>query len=965
MERKVLLDKIDYYAKSTPDAIALEAINKKLTYLEFKNQIDIISEGVRVCSDGFGNNIIGIRMTDKFNVIPLIYALLQAGKTILPLPKEIPDEKVELILNEIRPEFLISDMDLTLTQNKVVKYRDLFKIKKIETKFKASEKNSVTLLLMTSGTTGIPKGCVLEDKQIISRVFQLQKLFGDRKDVILFSSNYSFDVSYSEIFAWPIFGGKLVVMGETDKFDTIPSYIQEFGVTQLSISPSALLNIASEINSISNLSLKHIFVAGEKFPTRLALLFNNFTKRKFQVWNMYGPTEASIYTSFFNISQLKKESTSVPIGEPLPNMDIKIFNIENNRLCNADEEGEILLAGEGIFSGYYEQYELTKKKQIEISGQIYYRTGDLGYFSDGLFWIKGRIDNQLKVNGMRIESEEIEDTILQSDNTIENVIIRLKSYKSKEILTMFYTSCHDVDIPFLIDKLGEKIEKSFIPKLFVKLPYFKLNKNGKIDEEFLTKYFILQIEGKNYYEYGNNEVFYEKLKSIWESVLGVPLLKRSDNFFQRGGDSLDSINLILELESEFGIKLADSVLAQFQTFDKILNYILDIETEVDKSVLLRNKQKKHKNSRKIKSIFPFFVRQEIYARKKVDILLEHSIEMQNTSLETVCFTINSLKQQQQLLNCEIDIKSKKFIEYEFIPISVKDIRVARNKAERSYYIDEIRINMEQKNILFDFFVFSKNSNLIEIVFFFSHYIADGATLNRFDKLFFDCLNGRHFGGIHTYQTLIKDVCSNNTELELQKLLESPYYQSIKETSNLVNSNFKYIPQSDLQIIIVDSLDLDYLFDRIAIEISNRIGEDNLIFHILKNGLEYNGKDYRNIIADTHNSVYVNYNVKEENKLYTKSEEYYKNIYLEQLWYLDYLIFSDKYINENSLDVFRRVPFNINFIGQIRGSRVNEILEGLQNMKDKLSNLQENRARVTCFTTESLGYIVFLNGFGYE
>ena len=97
MERKVLLDKIDYYAKSTPDAIALEAINKKLTYLEFKNQIDIISEGVRVCSDGFGNNIIGIRMTDKFNVIPLIYALLQAGKTILPLPKEIPDEKVELI----------------------------------------------------------------------------------------------------------------------------------------------------------------------------------------------------------------------------------------------------------------------------------------------------------------------------------------------------------------------------------------------------------------------------------------------------------------------------------------------------------------------------------------------------------------------------------------------------------------------------------------------------------------------------------------------------------------------------------------------------------------------------------------------------------------------------------------------------------------------------------------------------
>lgn len=966
MERKKLLDKINYYAKFSPDAIAIETIDKKLTYLEFKNQMNILFEGIREYCSNFSNNIIGVRITDKFNVIPLMFALLKAGKTILPLPNEIPDEKLVSILKEIQPDFLISDMDITLEKVRVIQYRNLFNTKKPKMEFKVPKENNVALLLLTSGTTGFPKGCLLEDKQIIGRVFQLQKLFGTKKDVILFSSNYSFDVSYSEIFAWPILGGRLVVMDGKDKFDTIPKYIKKFGITQLSISPSALLNIVREINSITNLSLRHIFVAGEKFPTRLALLFNNFTNRKYQVWNMYGPTEASIYTSFFNINQFQKNYSSVPIGEPLPGMDIKIFERENNKLCNTGEEGEILLAGNGIFSGYYGKNELTKNKQVEISGQVYYRTGDLGYFKDNLFWIKGRIDNQLKVNGMRIESEEIENAILQSNNAVENAIIRLKSYKSKKILTLFYTSNHDIDVPSLMDTLRKKIEESFIPKLFVKLPYFKLNKNGKIDEEFLAEYFILKIEGNNISGFESNNVFHEKLKLIWESVLGVPLLKNNDNFFQRGGDSLDSINLILEIESEFGIKLADSFLARFQTFDNILNYILEAEDKENKSILLSNKQfEMHRNSRNIKSTFPFFVRQEIYARKKVDILLEHSIEIQNTNLETICFVINSLKQQQQLLNCEIDITRKRFIEYEFIPISMKDVKVAKNKAERTLYINEMRINMERKNILFDFFVFRNNSNLLEIVFLFSHYIADGSTLNRFDKLFFDCLNGSHSTKKYDYQTLIEDVRNNNSEFELQKLLESPYYQSIKKNSDYVNSKFKYRSQSDLQIIAIGSTDLNLLFNKIAVEISNKIGENNLVFHILKSGLEYNGKDYKNTIADTHNSIYVPYNVKEENKLYTKSEEYYRSIYLEQQWHLDYLIFSDKYLNTKDLDVFRKVPFSINFIGQVRGSQVNQILKELQNMRNKLSNLQENRARVTCFTTDSLGYIVFLNGFGYE
>ena len=152
--------------------------------------------------------------------------------------------------------------------------------------------------------------------------------------------------------------------------------------------------------------MRHIFVAGEKFPTRLATLFNSFDK-EYQIWNMYGPTEASIYVSFYNIDNFKKDMRSVPIGQQLSGVDIKIVNPETGKICEDNEEGEILLSGKGIFNGYYNQEKLTRSKEIEILGKTYYRTGDLGILAR-LYWINGRIDNQLKVNGMRIEAEEIE-----------------------------------------------------------------------------------------------------------------------------------------------------------------------------------------------------------------------------------------------------------------------------------------------------------------------------------------------------------------------------------------------------------------------------------------------------------------------------------------------------------------------------------------------------------------------------
>ncbi len=945
-----------------------------MTYLEFKSEIEKLSKAIIRKEDKSNNKIVGIRMADKLDVIFLIYALLKAGRTILPLPPEIPDEKVKSILQTIKPDYLISDYDIKNIGYEVISYKEL--IDCVDCDFECLsndiDANNTALLLMTSGTTGAPKGCLLGDEQIIGRVFQLQEKFGDENDVILFSTNYSFDVSYSEIFAWPIYGGKLVIMDDGDKFDSIPAYIEQFGITQLSISPSALINIAKNINEVKNITLRHIFVAGEKFPTRLATLFNSFDK-EYQIWNMYGPTEASIYVSFYNIDNFKKDMRSVPIGQQLSGVDIKIVNPETGKICEDNEEGEILLSGKGIFNGYYNQEKLTRSKEIEILGKTYYRTGDLGYFSKGFYWINGRIDNQLKVNGMRIEAEEIENIILKSNPFLERAIIRLEEYNSKKILTLFFTSTQDVDVNYLVQSIDTKLEKAFIPKLFVQLPVVRLNKNGKVDEEYLLEKFILSVKGKTPMNQEENSKTYRQLVGVWESVLGVPLLKKEDNFFLRGGDSLDSTKFILEVEDKFGVILNDSFLAQHQTFEKIFQYfskLNDTKKNINNVECCKNKKdcslKKETVSRKIKNTFPFFVRQEIYSRKKFNMLLEHSVDIPNVDLESVVIAINKLKESQQLLNCDIDLKSRKFIEYDFKPIRIDEIFYTSNPAEKNFYLDKMKSEMIRNNNLFSFFVFQKNSTSLELVCLFSHYIADGSTLNRFDKLFFDCLEKSSSPiVVNSYQTLIEEVIANNTFSDMQQLLKSQYFLSLKETVDLSCSKFNYIEQSDLEIIVVKTSDLDVLFDSIALEVSKRTGIMDLAFHILKNGLEYNGKNYKDTIADTHNSIYVEFNVDNEKKLYSKSEEEYKKVYIDKKWHLDYLIFSEKYIDNKAMEFFRKVPFNINYIGHFKSNYVGELLSSLYSVKENVSKLQEKRARVTCFTTEELGYIVLLNGFGYD
>ena len=123
-----------------------------------------------------------------------------------------------------------------------------------------------------------------------------------------------------------------------------------------------------------------------------------------------------------------------------------------------------------------------------------------------------------------------------------------------------------------MQSIDTKLEKAFIPKLFVQLPVVRLNKNGKVDEEYLLEKFILSVKGKTPMNQEENSKTYRQLVGVWESVLGVPLLKKEDNFFLRGGDSLDSTKFILEVEDKFGVILNDSFLAQHQTFEKIFQY---------------------------------------------------------------------------------------------------------------------------------------------------------------------------------------------------------------------------------------------------------------------------------------------------------------------------------------------------------------------------------------------------------
>ncbi|KLI02638.1 hypothetical protein SINU_06975, partial [Sporolactobacillus inulinus CASD] len=780
MNRKLIFDILKKNAEKKPNKILVYSKNGEQTYNQFLNEINCMASQI-LKSFSKDNKIIAIRINDNVQVTKLIFSLWLAGKTVLPLPKQIPFEKAIKIYSKIKPCAVITDFEYS--------FPSAFSIDKLQYSDSNLMPNlkyrddDVLVILMTSGTTGDPKGCILTDNALISRFFHLIDVINfQEEDNYLFSANYSFDAAYCQLLGWVFSGGSLTILDESDSFLKIPEYLERYGVTHYLTSPSILTRIFTTIiNNNKFLKLKHLLVGGEKFPLSIADMYRQ-NEVNFDLWNVYGPTEDSVGVTAYKI--IKEQLKEIPIGKPLPNVIVEIMDENKNIIQKENTIGEIILAGEGLFSGYYKEPILTKRKMINIFGKEYYRTGDYGEKRSGNYYFCGRIDGQMKIHGVRVEAEEIEKNILTHINQVKNVVVKQINVKGKDILVAFYIIKTGLRVaPQEIQKkLIAHLEATLVPKLFIKIEDFPINKNGKIDNEKLEHLAVEYSENNPKSLKNEDDKIEIKLKRIWGKILKVKITSDS-HFFLLGGDSLDSVIMLSEVADDIGYKIkldqlyARPIFGEFLEFikkginedleknddfdfqwekiginlfqkddEKIIycstlnelqlleilnNQLSDHMQKVDNIIVDGNKAEmfnQHQIS-KFHKKFPLFSRQEFFLSKNFWGVNSVNINLEKPNYWKIILVWNAIIKEQQLLRCKI--QQDQFVEnvdmrmifcnYLFID----EMHQSGNEvAKIERRIKKDIQNNAQNNLLYRISINRKSFKKGSTTLFISHLIAD-------------------------------------------------------------------------------------------------------------------------------------------------------------------------------------------------------------------------------------------------
>ncbi|WP_111307979.1 non-ribosomal peptide synthetase [Confluentibacter sediminis] len=572
--KKALHELLIEQANSTPNDVALEFNKTKTTYADLQNKANQLAYYFQAQGLGPGD-FAAVAMHRSPELLITLLAILQCGAAYIPLDPAYPKSRLEFMLSDSKSKFLITTNELSnLLPSESIKLiiEDALDVLTDYplTPLKLDIKpESLAYILYTSGSTGKPKGVPISHKNLVNFLFSMKLKPGiSNNDRFLSITTISFDIAGLELFL-PILSGATLILADNDTARDgrlLLDLLQSEAITMLQATPTTwkmLLDSGWE----HPLPIKAL-CGGEALPFNLA---NNLLSKCDSLWNMYGPTETTIWSA---IKQIHKNDELITIGKPIANTQIYILD-ENNQLLPPEAIGEICISGDGVSQGYWNRLELTNEKFIvnpfsTNENAILYRTGDLGkLLPNGEFQCLGRTDQQIKIRGHRIELGDIEHAISLLED-IQDVVVVANSDR----LIAYIVSNKGNNIPNDItkqwrDSLKTQLPEHLIPQEYNILEALPKTLNGKIDRKALL---LLQSETpKNIiseYTAPRNKAE-EIVADIWQEALQVEKVDIFSNFFELGGHSLIAVKVMNKLETETGKRLPLSSLFEYSTVEKL------------------------------------------------------------------------------------------------------------------------------------------------------------------------------------------------------------------------------------------------------------------------------------------------------------------------------------------------------------------------------------------------------------
>ena len=515
------------------------------------------------------NSIVAVWVDRSIEAITAILGVLKAGHAYLPLEPTYPAARIAQTIDDAKPAVLISQKTLAPNLTQLA-----CPIILVDNPANTPDHNpqvdvsasDLAYVMYTSGSTGKPKGVLVAHSNVVAFIDNCRGRFHlDDRDTWTWFHSWAFDFSVQEIFSPLLTGARLVVVPfETTRTpDEFYNLLAEKRVTVLGQTPSAfaLLNHVEEAGELRPLALRLVILGGEalNFAT-LRSWFARHDDTAPQLVNGYGPTEATVGTTFRDITEHDAHhETESLIGDPLPGVSVYLFD-EFIHLVPQGETGEICIGGPGVSQGYLNRPDLTAERFIPdpmTPGAYLYRTGDLARRrADGELAYLGRRDGQIKINGFRVELGEIESALAIFPGIAQSCVAPYTDEAGRTFLAAYFVpdGITPVAVPRLALSLARSLPAQMIPAFYTRITSIPLSPNGKIDRKALPAPSRQDSFDDSETRQPSSELE-EAVLNLVRKTVGNNAIRLEDNFFSVGGHSLLGTQFVLRAREAFGVKI--------------------------------------------------------------------------------------------------------------------------------------------------------------------------------------------------------------------------------------------------------------------------------------------------------------------------------------------------------------------------------------------------------------------------
>jgi amino acid adenylation domain-containing protein len=555
--------------RRTPDAVAVESGGKRLTFAELERRASCLASYLRGLGVG-PNVLVGIALERSVELVVGLLGILEAGGAYVPIDPAYPVERQAYMLEDaavpvvVTEERLIDRVPLG-SARAVCLDRDWSEIERAPEPSERPERDPEQLayVIYTSGSTGRPKGVEIPHRALANFLWSMREQPGlGADDVLMAVTTLSFDIAGLELYLPLIVGARVVIAPALVSADPrlLATLLAESSANVMQATPTTWRMLLD--SGWRGRPGFRALCGGEALPVSLA---EELLAHAIELWNMYGPTETTIWSTVAQV----RAGEPLTIGRPIANTSLFVLDSRLQPLPPGIV-GELHVGGDGVSHGYRNRPELTTERFIPNpfgSGRIY-KTGDLArYRRDGSVEYLGRLDHQVKVRGFRIELGEIETVLAGHDGVAGAVCVARDDGAGPELVAYIVSSGIPVAAAHLRRFLSEHLPPYMVPGAIVTLPAFPLTPNGKIDRKALPAPTRERLTEQALVP--PRTPLERRLAEIWERVLAVSPIGVTDNFFDLGATSLVAAQLFAEIEHELGDALPLGAVFQAPTIEAL------------------------------------------------------------------------------------------------------------------------------------------------------------------------------------------------------------------------------------------------------------------------------------------------------------------------------------------------------------------------------------------------------------